>query len=269
MVDRVPDEVPRILRMNLGDPGRFADLAATLCNLTLPDRDAVLQELDVARSAPPVLDFSLEAAWTRAREVGTGPRRSGAGSPRRRPRRDRTSELRRRIQAIQAELGEVDPLEREADEMLRKLEMARLPARVAAAARPEAERLRSSSTSAREAPPRSAPTWRRCRRHPLDPPRRGRRHRPAGRGGGLRGEHLGMRESKQRLLEVLAVAELRGDLRGPFPCLVGPPGVGKRTLAAAVARGLGRPLVRLELGGRGEADLFGAAAPAADARSGR
>ena len=66
-----------------------------------------------------------------------------------------------------------------------------------------------------------------------------------------------MEESKERLLEVLAVAELRGDLRGPIPCIVGPPGVGKRTLATAVARGLGRPVVRLELGGRGEGQLVG------------
>ncbi|HEU0053978.1 MAG TPA: S16 family serine protease, partial [Longimicrobium sp.] len=70
-------------------------------------------------------------------------------------------------------------------------------------------------------------------------------------------EHLGLDEPKRRLLEVVAVAELRGDLRGPIPCLVGPPGVGKRTLATAVAAGLGRPIVRLELGGRSEAQLVG------------
>ncbi|HYW05398.1 MAG TPA: S16 family serine protease, partial [Longimicrobium sp.] len=70
-------------------------------------------------------------------------------------------------------------------------------------------------------------------------------------------EQLGLHEAKERLLEVIAVAELRGDLRGPIPCLVGPPGVGKRTLAAAIARGLGRPFIRLEMGGRGEAQLVG------------
>src|SRR5690606_9822533 len=57
--------------------------------------------------------------------------------------------------------------------------------------------------------------------------------------------------------DYLAVARLRGDLRGPIPCLVGPPGVGKTTLVAALARGLGRPLACLELGGRGEAQLIG------------
>jgi ATP-dependent Lon protease len=258
-VDRVPDEVPRILRMNLGDPGRFADLAATLCNLKLPDRDAVLQELDVARRLDLVLE-SLEQAWDRAREVEAVAGEEGAataeGQQQQRASRDRTSEIRRRIQALQAELGELDPLEREADEMLRKLEMARLPQRVAAAGRREAERLRSSSTTAQEA------TEIRAYLDALVSVPWGRR---AGDGGidldaverAFSEEHLGMEESKERLLEVLAVASLRDDLRGPIPCIVGPPGVGKRTLATAIARGLGRPVVRLELGGRGEGQLVG------------
>lgn len=253
-VDRVPDEVPRILRMNLGDPGRFADLAATLCNLRLPDRDAVLQELDVGARLQRVLD-ALEAAWERAREVTQDPADGGA-EPLPHSPRDRTSEIRRRIQSLQAELGEVDPLEREADEMLRRMEMARLPTRVAAVARREAERLRSSGTPAQEAAEirsyletlAGIPWTRRAGDGSID---------LAAVEAAFEEEHLGMQESKQRLLEVLAVAELRGDLRGPIPCIVGPPGVGKRTLAAAIARGLGRPLVRLELGGRGEAQLAG------------
>src|SRR5688500_7443172 len=229
-VDRVPDEVPRILRMNLGDPGRFADLAATLCNLKLPDRDAVLQELDVARRLDLVL-ASLEQAWERAREVEAVAGEEGAaagaeGQPR--SGRDRTSEIRRRIQSLQAELGELDPLEREADEMLRKLEMARLPQRVAAAGRRETDRLRSSATTGQEAAEIRAyldaliaiPWTRRAGDGKID---------LAAVEEAFAQEHLGVDESKERLLEVLAVAELRGDLRGPIPCIVGPPGVGKRT----------------------------------------
>ncbi len=260
-VDRVPDEVPRILRMNLGDPGRFADLAATLCHLKLPDRDAVLQELDVARRLELVLS-SLDEAWDRAREVdaaigpeGTPQEEGGAQEP---PRsgRDRAGEIRRRIQSLQAELGEMDPLEREADEMLRKVELARLPSRVAAVARREAERLRSNATTTQEATEiRSyleslvaVPWTKRAGDGTIDLAAVER---------AFDEEHLGMEESKQRLLEVLAVAGLRGDLRGPIPCIVGPPGVGKATLARAIARGLDRPVVRLELGGRGEGQLVG------------
>ncbi|HEX6913178.1 MAG TPA: endopeptidase La [Longimicrobium sp.] len=264
-VDRVPDEVPRILRMNLGDPGRFADLAATLCNLKLPDRDAVLQELDVARRLGLVL-ASLEEAWDRAREVnaaigpGGSQQQEEGGGPEPQPSRagrDRAGELRRRILALQAELGEMDPLEREADEMLRKVELARLPSRVAAVARREAERLRSNATTTQEATEiRSylealvaVPWTKRAGDGTIDLAAVER---------AFDEEHLGMEESKQRLLEVLAVAELRGDLHGPIPCIVGPPGVGKATLARAIARGLDRPVVRLELGGRGEAQLVGA-----------
>jgi ATP-dependent Lon protease len=259
-VDRVPDEVPRILRMNLGDPGRFADLASTLCNLKLPDRDAVLQELDVGKRLGLVL-ASLEEAWDRAREVtaaigepGTQQEEGPAQEPQ--SRTGRAGEIRRRIQVLQAELGEMDPLEREADEMLRKVELARLPNRPAAVARREAERLRSNATTTQEATEiRSylealiaVPWTKRAGDATID---------LAAVEKAFDEEHLGMEESKQRLLEVLAVAELRGDLRGPIPCIVGPPGVGKRTLATAIARGLGRPVVRLELGGRGEAQLVG------------
>jgi ATP-dependent Lon protease len=261
-VDRVPDEVPRILRMNLGDPGRFADLAATLCNLKLPDRDAVLQELDVSRRLALVL-HSLEEAWDRAREVteaigpgGQQQEESAGDAQPPRTGRDRVGEIRRRIQGLQAELGEMDPLEREADEMLRKVELARLPSRPAAIARRESERLRSSTTTAQEATEIrsylealiSIPWTKRAGDGKID---------LAAVEAAFGEEHLGMDESKQRLLEVLAVAELRGDLRGPIPCIVGPPGVGKRTLAMAIARGLGRPVVRLELGGRGEGQLIG------------
>ncbi|MBB4636951.1 endopeptidase La [Longimicrobium terrae] len=269
-VDRIPDEVPRILRMNLSDPGRFADLAATLCNLKLPDRDAVLGELNVAARLA-LVQAALESAWERAREVEAAvqpaePAAAGAEAPRSAPAK--TAELRRRITALQAELGEVDPLEREADEMLRKLEMARLPARVAAVARREAERLRSSSTSVQE-----ASELRTYLEALISIPWNKR----AGDGKiqlaavetAFHEEHLGMDESKQRLLEVLAVAELRGDLRGPVPCIVGPPGVGKRTLATAIARGLGRPLIRLELGGRGEGQLFGTRRTRAGAQMGK
>jgi ATP-dependent Lon protease len=274
IVDRVPDEVPRILRMNLGDPGRFADLAATLCNLPLRARDEVLQELDVAARLHRVL-HTLTEAWERAREVSaaTGePEREGEEAAERAPvparPGERAAELRRRVRALQAELGEVDPLEREADEMLRKLELARLPARVAAVARRDAERLRSSSTNAQEATEireylaavAEMPWTRRAGDGVID---------LAAVEAEIEAEHLGLEDSKRRLLEVLAVAELRGDLRGPYPCLVGPPGVGKHTLAAAVARALGRPLVRLELGGRGEGHLFGSRRSRRDARLGR
>jgi len=251
-VDRISDEVPRVLRMNLSDPGRFADLAATLCNLKVPERDAVLQALDVGERLRVVQD-ALEAEWEHIRTLEGAEPEAGALPPR---GRERTAEVRKRIQALQAELGELDPVERDANEALRRVERAHLPPRVAAAARKEAERLRSPSVSSGEAAEiraylealASLPWTRRSEQREIDLSRVEQ---------AVEEEHLGLEEAKRRLMEVVAVAELRGDLRGPIPCLVGPPGVGKRTLAAAVARGLGRPFVRLELGGRGEGAVVG------------
>jgi ATP-dependent Lon protease len=256
-VERIPDEVPRVLRMNLADPGRFADLAASLCNLSLTDRDDVLQALDVGERLR-VVTRALEETWRRVRELEEDEearpepeaREEGGGG------RERPADIRRRIQTLQAQLGEADPLEREANDMLRRVERAGLPSRVATAARREAERLRSPQTTSSEAAEVrtyiealiSVP-WARtsgAARIDLDAVRQA-----------IDDEHLGLTEAKNRLLEVIAVAELRNDLRGPIPCIVGPSGVGKRTLAMAIARGLGRPFVRLELGGRSEGQLVG------------
>ncbi|HEX8431042.1 MAG TPA: LON peptidase substrate-binding domain-containing protein, partial [Longimicrobium sp.] len=252
--ERLSDEVPRVLRMNLSDCGRFADLAATLCNFRVPDRDAVLQAVDVTERLRVVL-AALEAELEELApvvEVGedappTAELPAGA--------RERGVEIRKRIHALQAELGEIDPMEREATEFLRRVERSALPQRIAVVARREAERLRSVGVTSTEASEIrgyldaliSVP-WERGR---------GARIELSRVEAAIEDEHLGLHEARERLLEVIAVAQLRGDLRGPIPCLVGPPGVGKRTLAEAIARGLGRPFIRLELGGRGEAQLVG------------
>ncbi len=252
-VERLAD-VPRILRGNLGDPGRFADLVATLAQFGAADKDEVLQRLDV-RERLEYVAARLEGEFQRIRDIaveeghqeGSGERRAGSG--------DRPSELRRRIASLQAELGEMDPAEREALEMIRRVERTQLPPQVAAAARREAERLRSVSPTSNDATDireyleliLELP-WRAESDGELDVER-------------VRSEldqrHIGLEEVKRRILEFLSVGLLREHVRGPIPCIVGPPDVGKRSLAAAVARGLGRPLVRLELGGRGEAQVVG------------
>ena len=65
-------------------------------------------------------------------------------------------------------------------------------------------------------------------------------------------EHLGLAKAKERIIEYLAVRRLKSDLPGPALCLVGPPGTGKSSLAAAVAHALQRPFVRLGVSGAGE-----------------
>jgi ATP-dependent Lon protease len=275
-VDRVSLEVPRILRMNLADPGRFADLVATLANFSVQSKDEVLQRLDVAERLHYALD-ELEQQLRRLREINRNEAEAESApepEPDTRTPAERATQLRNRIRLLQAELGEVDPAEREVIDHLRLLETTDLPTRVASIARAEIERLRSTAPGSQDASEiRSYVDW------VLHMPWRTR----AGAAGGTGESHVdlaaveqeldkslvGLSEPKQRLLDYLAVAKMRGDLRGPIPCIVGPPDVGKNALVGALARGLGRPLAKLELGGRGEAQIIGTRRTRAGAQPGK
>jgi ATP-dependent Lon protease len=254
-LERINDEVPRILRLNVSDPGRFADLTATLCQLNVVHRDQVLQRLDITERLDYVLE-RLQETWNRMLEIEQEHASAAEGKAPARAPRDRVLELRQKIRALQAELGEIEPSERETVEMLRRIQRDQLPARVASVARREAERLRSVPPGSGEAVEirgyleslLAIPWSRTAPEHEIDLEAAERL---------LDEEQIGLDEVKKRLLERLAVAKLRGDLRGPIPCLTGPPAVGKRRLAATLARILDRPLVEVGLGGRGEGQLIG------------
>lgn len=250
-------EVPPILRRNAGDPGRFADLVAALAHFSVPEKDEVLQRLNVGARLQYVLDV-LEMEWEQLRDrpdAEEGEQGHASERPSRRPI-DRTSEVRRQISALQAELGEIDPAEKEALDVMRRIDRSQLPARVASIARREAERLQTT--------PPSSPEAIEIRSYvevltelPWEQVSDGGNIDLTAVGLAMDEQQTGLEEVKRRMLEILSVAVLRGNLNGLVPCIVGPPGVGKRRLANAIAKGLARPLVRVELGGRGETQLAG------------
>src|SRR6478752_2061652 len=145
LIDRIPDEVPAILRMNISDPGRFADLAATNLNFKVSDKDEVLQRLDVGQRLRFILT-RLEREVARARVMEDVKRQTEIKIE----QHQREFYLRQQLRAIQAELGEADPGEKEAIDLLKKIEAAKLPERVAQEARRETERMRMLSPASSE-----------------------------------------------------------------------------------------------------------------------
>ena len=251
--DRLPREVPALLKMNVSDAGRFADLAATHLNFRIADRDEVLQKLDV-ESRLHFVALKLEKELGRARVMDDVRKQTEVKIE----EHQREFYLRQQLRAIQSELGESDPAEQEALELLKKVDAAGLPERAAHEARREIERLRSlASTSSESQVVRSWLDWL------LALPWQARRDAGeidlAAVEAALDGRHWGLTQAKERIVEYLAVRKLRGgDPAGPILCFVGPPGTGKTSLGEAIAAAIGRQFWRISVGGvRDEAEIRG------------
>jgi ATP-dependent Lon protease len=253
LVERIPDEVPGILRMNVSDPGRFADLAATNLNFRIADKDEVLQRLDIAQRLRFLLT-RLEREVARARVVDDVKKQTEIKIE----QHQRDFYLRQQLRAIQAELGETDPGEKEAVSILKKIDEARLPERAAQEAKRETERLRQLSPASSEYQVvrtyldwvLSLPWHKRSSDDQIEL----KKVEEA-----LDARHYGLNEAKERIVEYLAVRKLRkGDPRGPILCFAGPPGTGKTSLGEAIADAIGRQFYRISVGGvRDEAEIRG------------
>lgn len=254
LVERIPDEVPQILKMNVSDPGRFADLAATNMNLRIADKEEVLQRLDIGQRIRFILS-RLEREVARARVMDDVKKQTEIKIE----QHQREFYLRQQLRAIQSELGEADPNEKEHVDLLRRIEEAGLPDKVAQEARREVERLRMLSPASSEFQVlRTYLDWVLAlpwhARSGADQEIVLERVEQA-----LGDRHYGLDEAKERILEYLAVRKLRGgDPTGPILCFVGPPGTGKTSLGEAIATAIGREFYRISVGGvRDEAEVRG------------
>ncbi len=240
------------LAMNISEPGRLADfIASSLSTISTAVKQEILETLDIRARMDnlnrilikelEVLELGSKIQSQVQSEVG---------------KNQREYFLREQMKAIQKELGEGDDQTKEIEELAEKIEAAGMPEPVKKEALRELDRLSKMPPAAAEYTVSRtyldwlvALPWIKRTDDVID------LHRTKQ---VLDADHSGLEKVKDRILEYLAVRKLNPDVKGPILCFVGPPGVGKTSLARSIAESLGRKFVRVSLGGmRDEAEIRG------------
>jgi ATP-dependent Lon protease len=252
-VPYLPEEL-LIAIANLDDPGALSHLIASSLRIRTEEKQALLEERDVARRLR-----RLSEILARELEVVALGSKIQSQVQSELDRTQREYFLRQQLRAIQDELGEGDEMAAEAEELREQLDELELPEEVRKQADRELARLeRLPPAAAEHGVIRNylewivSLPWGRRTDDDLDL-RHARRV--------LDEDHYDIEQVKDRILEFLAVRRLmggRGSVRGSILCLVGPPGVGKTSLGRSIARALGRSFERISVGGmRDEAEIRG------------
>ncbi len=235
--------------MNIEDPLRLAYVLATLFDMKPADKQALLEENELVKKLQMV-------AQVVTREVSLLELKGKIESQAQQEMTDaqRQYYLRQQMKAIQQELGEGEG--NELAELRQRVEDAKLPEAVNAVALREVDRLaRMSGASPEYQMLRTYIDWL------LDVPWAATtedRLDPVEARKVLDEDHYDLDKVKERIVEYLAVRKLKGDMKGPILCFVGPPGVGKTSLGHSIARAMSRKFVRISLGGvRDEAEMRG------------
>ena len=233
---------------SLDDPLRIAYLMASLLDIKPEDKQHLLEENSLVAK----LDI-VSTALAREIEVLELKGRIESKAEQEMTDAQRQYLLRQQLKAIQSELGEGDS---EVQEIRKRVLEAKLPEPIAAVALREVDRLeRMTPASPEYQMIRTYLDW------VLDVPwsiTTEDRLDPVAARRALDEDHFDLDKVKDRIVEYLAVRKLKGDLKGPILCFVGPPGVGKTSLGQSIARAMNRKFVRLSLGGiRDEAEIRG------------
>ncbi|MGA8810627.1 MAG: endopeptidase La, partial [Thermoanaerobaculia bacterium] len=237
------NELLNILRMNMSEgPDTFADLLSSFVNFPLEEKQLLLETVN------PVERLELLIDWIQ-RDLGKATfdkelQRTIQTSI---DRREREMYLREQLRVIQDELGDTNSSEREADTYRDRVEALPIAEEHKQTLRREVNRFGQLSPSSSDYSVIKGHLdtvfqipWAEKTEDQLDLVRAEEI---------LEERHHGLEKVKERVLEFLAVLKLKGDLKGPILCFVGPPGVGKTSLGTAIADALGRKFVRMAVGG--------------------
>src|SRR5712692_4025269 len=246
------NELLNILRMNITEgPDTFADLMSSFVNFPLEEKQLLLETVN------PVVRIELLVDWIQ-RDLGkaTVDRELQRQIQTSIDRRERENYLREQLRVIQDELGDSNPGEREADNYRERIEALPLTEEYKTQLRREVNRLSQLSPSSSDYAVLRGHLdtvlqvpWTEKTEDRLDLQKAEEI---------LDERHHALEKVKERVLEFLAVMKLKGGLKGPILCFVGPPGVGKTSLGTAIAEALGRKFVRMAVGGvTDEAEIRG------------
>ncbi|MBB3109878.1 ATP-dependent Lon protease [Paenibacillus phyllosphaerae] len=236
---------------DIDEPGRLADVITSHLSLKIKDKQEILETIDVRARLEKLLDL-----LNNEREVLELERKISQRVKKQMEKTQKEYYLREQMKAIQKELGEKEGRAGEVEELRSQLANAELPEKVQEKVEKEIDRLeKMPSTSAEGGVIRNyidwllSLPWNHLTEDKLDI-----KHAEDI----LNEDHYGLEKPKERVLEYLAVQQLVKKLKGPILCLVGPPGVGKTSMARSIAKSLGREFVRISLGGvRDEAEIRG------------
>ncbi len=244
-----PEVLSSVLAID--DPARLADVIASHLNLKVEEKQSILEAFSAKERLETLCGILMKEI-----DILELERKIHLRVRKQMEKTQKEYYLREQMKAIQKELGEADERAAEVEELRAKLAELNLPKEADEKVKKELERLAKMPPLAAEAVVvRNYIDW--VMSLPWNTLTEDRLDIQAAEAI-LNEDHFGLEKVKERILEYLAVCQLTKELKGPILCLIGPPGVGKTSLAKSVARALNRKFVRFSLGGvRDEAEIRG------------